>query len=130
MESFRKSNSIFRLPVRQMYAHTSPTSSTFSNFKFPSQKPSTELQFLFCFNILPPSLIILPPSSPPPFSPYSVIERGNQVKYTLSVQCHHSGLDVTETWSTRRQFSDFHDFHMTLRNTVRVYLIGRKSCDP
>ncbi|CAI8057495.1 Sorting nexin-13 [Geodia barretti] len=50
--------------------------------------------------------------------PEYMIERGNQVKYTLSVQCHHSGLDVTETWSTRRQFSDFHDFHMTLRNTL------------
>ena len=58
-----------------------------------------------------PSVLSLPP-------PPSAIPRGRQVAYAIHVQCQHSGVEVVEEWTTTRQFSDFHDLHMTLRNTV------------
>lgn len=46
------------------------------------------------------------------------IETGRHVMYAVNVQCQHSGVDIVESWTTFRRFSDFHDLHMTLRNTL------------
>lgn len=48
--------------------------------------------------------------------PEYMVKRGRHVTYSVHVQCQHSGVEVVEGWTTSRQFSDFHDLHMSLRS--------------
>lgn len=71
--------------------------------------------------IIPFFLSFLPFLPPPLF--LIEIETGRHVMYAVNVQCQHSGVDIVESWTTFRRFSDFHDLHMTLRNTVSHMII-------
>ena len=64
---------------------------------------------------LTPHLLHLTPHLPP----FAAVQ-GRHVVYTIHVECRHCGVDIVESWSTARQFSDFHDLHMSLRNMVWV----------